>query len=210
MSKNEISRKKKTVSAAVTVFLLLCTLLCFYAVVQALVKKEVSFFGLRFYYVTTGSMEPAIPPGAVIAVKEGEGPYGIGDIISFVSKDGSIYGRVNTHRIVGVLNSGGKLSYITRGDANNADDAEPVGQADIIGRVVWNSGRIPVLHGLIDFLGTRFGFVLLILLPVLLITTTSVKDFAREYRNEMQRVREELRNEVVKEDALRAGKDDLN
>ncbi len=192
MKKVEKRYGKKTFSVIITVLLLLCTALCFIVAVQAAVKKEVSIFGYRFYYVTTGSMEPTIPVGAVIAVHKPGRMYKTGDIISFKSKDSSIYGRVNTHRIIGIQDSGGEARYITKGDANSTADEMPVNEADIIGEVVWSSGYIPAVYAVIEFLGTRFGFVLCVLLPVLLITACSIKDFSREYRSEMRRIRAEV------------------
>lgn len=174
-------------STAVTFLLIFSTVLCFIVIFKAAISKEVSFFGYRLFYVTTGSMEPTVPVGAVILVHESREPYQIGDIITFYSKDRAIYGRPNTHRVVGIQKENGQVFYNTRGDANSSPDIEPISSDDVIGRLVWQTGAVPFVGNLIAFLGTRFGFVLLILLPLLLITVGCIKDFTREYKKELGR-----------------------
>ena len=55
----------------------------------------------------------------------------VGQIISFRSAPGSQ--MILTHRIVGIEHSGGTVSYITKGDANNAADSSPRPASDVIG-----------------------------------------------------------------------------
>jgi signal peptidase len=192
-------KHKKTVSVIITVLLIFSTLICFFIIIQSAIKREVSLFGCRFYYVTTGSMDPTIPPGSIIIVRKPEAAYKTGDIISYVSRDKSIYGKVNTHRIVEIIQDDGQSSYITKGDANSAADELAVPLSDVIGRVIWSSGYIPVIGWLLDFLGTRLGFLMIILLPVLLITAASIRDFTKEYKNELNRVKEEMYQKQLEE-----------
>jgi len=195
------SNKKKTASTVVTFILIISTLLCFFVIFKVAISKDISIFGYRIFYITTGSMEPTLPVGSAILVHEAPESYEIGDIITFFSKDNTIYDRPNTHRIVGIQSENGQTFYTTRGDANSSPDMKPVLSKNVIGRVVWQTGAISVVGYLIAFLGTRFGFVLIILLPLLLITVGCIKDFTREYKKEMRRVAEGL-NQAEREEEL--------
>ncbi|KFF59609.1 hypothetical protein JF66_10130 [Cryobacterium sp. MLB-32] len=80
----------------------------------------------RAYVVQTGSMIPTIPPESLVVVQAHE--YSLGQVITFMRD-----GHVVTHRFVAVNADGG---LVTRGDANEADDASAVLAADVIGGVV--------------------------------------------------------------------------
>lgn len=70
--------------------------------------------------VTSGSMEPAMPPHSLILVKKVDADdVRVGDIITF-DPPGST-GRV-THRVVARERSGSRWYFRTKGDANPAPD----------------------------------------------------------------------------------------
>ena len=77
----------------------------------------------KFYIVQSGSMEPAISTGGLIVVKPVD-EYKIGDVISF-GKNSKIKDPT-THRIHDIKIVGDNISYITKGDANNASDRKSV------------------------------------------------------------------------------------
>jgi len=82
--------------------------------------------GLYPLVVTTGSMEPNLPAGAMVVARAQE-DYQAGDVISF-RQDGGVV----THRIVEETAEG----YVTAGDANNTPDSKPVPRQAVLGRVV--------------------------------------------------------------------------
>lgn len=86
-------------------------------------------FGYEAYTVVSGSMEPAIPVGSAIyleaAVPE---TVNAGDVIAFYKGRGVVTHRVMENRTV----SG---EFITKGDANEENDMEPVPYAAMIGRM---------------------------------------------------------------------------
>jgi signal peptidase I len=184
--------KKKSLSIVVTVLLILSTILCFFIIIQAALNQSVSLFGYHFFYVTTGSMEPNIPVGSVVVTHRSKEQYEKGDVITFTSRDSAIYGRPNTHRIVGIEQSGAEVSYITRGDANSSPDNNPVPASDVIGKVILSFTAAPI-RGLFSVLETKFGFVLLILVPLMLITVGCIKDFSHEYKEQLKSMEKELR-----------------
>ena len=115
--------------------------------------------------VLTGSMEPAIPEGSMLLIRQAD-PYTLekGDIISFYSPDPSLDGALNTHRIVGVETSDEGLRFITKGDANFLEDQQPVNAGDVVGKVIYSS---PALGKLVRLVSNPLVFGLAILLPLL-------------------------------------------
>jgi len=83
--------------------------------------------------VLSGSMEPTYSPGDVV-VAVPQDSYDVGDVVTFqpVSGDPTLV----THRVVGVR-LGSETRYVTRGDANGADDA-PIVADQVMGRVVYH------------------------------------------------------------------------
>ena len=204
---------KKTASVFVTVILILSTVLCLVVVSKSVSKGNVSIFGYKFFYVLTGSMEPTIHAGALTVTKESaSGEYEIGDIITFKSKNTQIYGQPNTHRIVGEYEKFGKHFYVTQGDANNTPDPEPVSQSEIYGKVVWYSGRLNWLGSVITFLLTPFGFLLVILLPILLLTISQLKEFTSSYKEALKAAAMQsiIENNSLKEATEEEKKDDTD
>ncbi len=88
--------------------------------------------------VLTGSMSPTYDPGSVVVVRPvAVDELQIGDAITFQEKSGDP--AVVTHRIVSVAFAGdGSRQFITQGDANGAQDPEPVKAAQVRGKV-WYS-----------------------------------------------------------------------
>lgn len=121
--------------------------------------------GFSILQVLTGSMEPAIPEGSMLLIRQAD-PYTLekGDIISFYSPDPSLDGALNTHRIVGVETSDEGLRFITKGDANFLEDQQPVNAGDVVGKVIYSS---PALGKLVRLVSNPLVFGLAILLPLL-------------------------------------------
>jgi len=97
-----------------------------------------SALGYRVYVVESGSIEPALGLGDAILVRDLHGTRGgsvdVGDIITF-AVDGGTFGTV-THRVVSVVDSPVGEQYVTKGDANRAEDSSPVARDRIVGEVV--------------------------------------------------------------------------
>lgn len=172
--------------------MIISTALSFVLILQATITQEVSIFGYRIFYISTGSMEPTIPTGSLIVVKKEKQPYSIGDVITFYSKERAIYGYPNTHRVIAVQVEGGEPIYMTKGDANLSADEQLVNSTDIIGRMVLQLGTMKGLGSVIAFAGTRWGFLLMILCPLLLITISCMRDFVKEYNKEIRRIAEKI------------------
>lgn len=91
------------------------------------------FFGVRIYSVISGSMEPAIPTGSLLYITEAQ-PEEIKEeeVIAFYGVKDSA--SIITHRVV--ENRVVMGEFITKGDANQTQDMNPVPYDNFIGKVV--------------------------------------------------------------------------
>lgn len=114
--------------------------------------------------VMTNSMENTIYEGDFIVMEECDtSNLKVGDVISFFAteQDTTI---IKTHRIVEINNTNGSVSFITRGDNNEADDYVPVFPSDVIGS--WNGVRLAHIGTILNFVSSQYGFLICIILPL--------------------------------------------
>ncbi len=118
-------------------------------------------WGLDFRAVASGSMEPTIPLGAVVAVQSVD-PSAIqpGDVITFQSLESP--GLVVTHRVVEVVGSPDSRAFRTKGDANDDVDLALVPATNVLGRALF---RVPYAGYLAQFVRTRQGWLFLVVAP---------------------------------------------
>ena len=89
--------------------------------------------GLEGFAVLSGSMEPAIPVGALVydmPFDPETSVIDVGDVVSYKIGDGS---DLVTHRVVSVDEE--TNTVVTKGDANETNDAAPVPLSSITGKV---------------------------------------------------------------------------
>ena len=123
------------------------------------------FFGCHMYHVLSGSMEPELPVGSLIYVKE--------DIPEKVQPDTVIafYGSLEdsgiiTHRVV--KNNVVSGTFRTKGDANEEEDPLPVPYDNYIGGVIFH---VPCMGMILTCLTSFYGklaAVCVVLLGVIL------------------------------------------
>ena len=121
-------------------------------------------FGYMPMAVESDSMKPTFKQGDLIICKEIDDYSTIkeNDVIKFWT---TIQGQrvKNTHRIVEVLNDDGNVKYVTKGDNNSVKDDDVISQGAIIGK--WTEVKLPVIGKIMDFLRTKTGFFICIVLP---------------------------------------------
>ena len=125
-----------------------------------------NIFGVMPMTVESNSMSPTFNKGDLVFIEEVDlMDLKQNDVITFyMMVDGT---RVmNTHRIIEVLETGSTRKFITKGDNNPGPDENPVIVADIIGR--WNNGRMAGMGNVLDFLRSRTGFFICIVIPMAL------------------------------------------
>ena len=88
-----------------------------------------SVFGYATLTVETGSMAGEINPGDMVLIKD-QNEYKSGDVITYLHDGDKV---PTTHRIILVNEDG---SFVTKGDANNSKDPEPVTKDIVYGKVI--------------------------------------------------------------------------
>lgn len=129
-----------------------------------------SLFGYRVFRVAGGSMQPLIQENTCILVRETDtDELEVGDVITFVSTDPSIYGSYNTHRIYDIYeNAAGERCFVTKGDANDYPDVYDVMADRVVGCFVGEMPGGPLLGSLIGWLHEKNIYFLAVILPLLL------------------------------------------
>ncbi len=196
----------KIVSSVVSVFLGIAVILCLFVMSQVLGRGYVSFGGHSVFRVVTGSMEPAIPTGAVLVCDSIDiDKIQVGDIICFRSKDQNMLGRIITHRVVGIVyDDGGAVFLRTMGDANPSEDGYYVTDENLVGKVTWHTGDGSVMATIISFITDKIGFFSIIVVPILLIAAFVLKENVKSIKKELEQAVAELEKEERK--SLDAGK----
>jgi len=130
----------------------------------------------KLMIVQSGSMEPAIKLGSVVIVKPAN-DYKIGDVISFgaVTKTKA----PTTHRISDIKVENGKISYITKGDANDNPDQREVLKNEVMGKVLFD---VPFIGYAVDFAKKPLGFSLIIIVPAAIIIIDEIKNIYGEIK----------------------------
>lgn len=154
----------KFISSTVNVVLFLSLVVMTFVVISAKASGgEPQVFGYQIKNVLSGSMEPEIQTGSIIAVKPLEdaekSTLSKGDIITYQRENDSLV----THRIVDVQKVGTSITYQTKGDNNNAPDAEPILAQNVVG--TYTDFTIPYAGYLMNYAGSKAGSIALMILP---------------------------------------------
>lgn len=172
-------------SAIFALSMLMMAVLVFFLVHSRINGTAPAIAGQQLYIVLSGSMNPTFNTGSVVFVKP-VAPESLrpGDIITFKGFDDK--NTLITHRIVSVEQQD-PLSFITRGDANDASDPAPVPAGDIVGSVTY---AIPYVGYLVEFSRQKEGLLSLIIIPGILIIVFELRTLfklAAQDEKEMQK-----------------------
>lgn len=168
--------------------------LCLFTSFQVRAQGYVSVGGFSLFRVVTGSMEPAISVGELLLCRSTAADrIRTGDIICYRTEQAEISGAVVTHRVVSIgTDEHGSPCFVTQGDANLMADPHRVGPEDLVGRVVWYSGKESVLNDVLSFLTGKIGFLACIVFPVLLTAGLILQSAVKSLWQEMAQLRKEL------------------
>jgi len=125
--------------------------------------------GWKLVTVQSGSMQPAISVGSLVLVKPA-GEYAVDEVITFKT------GRAPTTHRINRIEAG---VIITKGDANDTPDSEPVRPENIIGKVVLS---LPYAGYPVTFAKSKEGFLLLIVIPATLIIYSEILNIKNEIK----------------------------
>jgi len=152
--------------------MLLMAVLVFFLLQSRLAGGTPAVAGYQMYIVEGGSMSPAFGLGSIVLVRPlAPAAVQAGDIITYRDPDPERADTIVTHRVMEVLPTE-PPSFITRGDANDADDPLPLSGGNLIGRVYYS---VPYIGYLFSFVRTRTGILLLVIVPALLIIGSELR-----------------------------------
>jgi len=161
-----VKKIKKFISYSITVVLYLVLFTMIIVVVSSKAAGgEPEIFGKQIKTVLSGSMEPGIQTGSIIAVKPGDDMtrFKKGDVITFKQEENMLV----THRVVEVMKSGDHVMYKTKGDNNDAADLEPVLSENVVGE--YTGFTIPYIGYFMNIMNSKNGAFLFIIPGLLLL-----------------------------------------
>lgn len=158
----------RIISSILFIFLMLMIVFVLYSKTS---NGPPQIFGYQLKTVLSGSMEPDIKTGSIIALKTGDDMtrFQENDVITFVQEmnpggEGTI---LVTHRITEVLKSGDEVMYKTKGDNNDGEDMNPVLAKNVV--AIYTGVSIPYIGYVANFAQSKQGNIYLIILPGFLI-----------------------------------------
>jgi signal peptidase len=122
--------------------------------------------------VKSESMKPSINMGDLVITGPVSGLFSNdikpGTIVSYQTGQ-----NVVTHRVISVENN----SYVTKGDAVEDPDPQPVQMSQVVGVYLF---KIPKLGYVSYFIHTKLGWFVLIILPAVLVGSIIIKEIIKE------------------------------
>ena len=174
---SETNKKKESISIKKKISFILRTLstvLVTLVMILALTMVGPRFLGMEIYAVLSGSMEPEIPTGAIIYVKDVDpSTLEIGDDITYKLSSGT----PATHRIIEFVydeEDPGVKKFRTKGIANDEADKNPVHPDSIIGEPIVT---IPLLGFLAYFIQSKEGILAAIAVLAVIFWLMIIPDF---------------------------------
>ena len=128
-------------------------------------------FGIEPNIVLSGSMEPYLSTGGLAFTNTKDLDPEIGDVITYRIDDSQV-----THRVIDKKNG----VYITKGDANEGEDAAPVVREQIVGTVLFS---IPYLGYVASCLHKKYALFFLAALFVLHVLMDMICENKEETEN---------------------------
>lgn len=184
-----MEKAKKILKVLYTVIFILFILIAFFITLTSLKIIE----GYNFYAVMSGSMEPSIPAGSIVGVKEKE-TYVKGDVITVMVDNNP--NNTYTHRIVEVEED----TYITKGDANESNDADPAFKDSVVGSAF---AYVPLVGYIVNFAKQPTGFILMVVVPAILIIAlelNTVKESIVNIINKKKEDKKEIKSSDKKDE----------
>jgi len=170
---------KRVLKIVFVTILLIILLINISIIIQTKLKPNLvpNIFGYKPFIVLSGSMESKISVGDLVFVKKvNPNELKVGDIIAFRDSEDI----VTTHRIVDIETKDNKLCFVTKGDANNANDDGIVYSNMVEGKY---QTKIAKLGNAILFIQEPIGFVVMlmsILIICLLVYSFQSKKISKE------------------------------
>lgn len=164
---------------------------------RAAAKKGQKFQApISLYTIISPSMTPNINIYDVVVSKKVKSPNEIkvGDVITFISTSQISRGMTVTHRVVEIIKDENGIAYKTKGDNNLSPDGAPAEYNNVIGKVVL---KIPKLGRLQEFISSKGGWIIAIVLPALIIIISDIVKIIRlsSVKNKINKLDEQQKQE---------------
>ncbi|CAH1055386.1 signal peptidase I SipW [Paenibacillus pseudetheri] len=161
-------RIKKMINNTLSSIMLVIFILLVVAVVLSKASGgEPAFFGYQIKSVLSGSMEPGIQTGSIVALKPGGdmNRFEKGDVITFRNEENLLI----THRVVeATMNKAtGEAMYRTKGDNNDAPDMNPTSSTNVVAE--YTGVTVPYVGYAMNFAVSKAGSVVLMIVPGLML-----------------------------------------
>ena len=196
MSVEKPSKRVRALSIVSYVLLTLAIILCVVVVFQVITQGYVQIFGYSLFRVVTPSMEPELPVGVfIISQKVNIQDINEGDIVSFSSLESYMKGSIVTHRVIDIKDINGKISLVTRGDANNSVDGYYVTEDNLVGRVVYNTKEDNFFVRAYKFITQKHIFFLIIILPMLITAVCMLRGGIVRMSDEIKNIKDEIKRQ---------------
>ncbi len=181
-TKTNDNLKKKLLNVLSTLVIVLLAVAALFVIVSRIQNRVLFVFGRATVWVITDSMEDTIPAQSYILIEkvnDAEQEVSVGDIITFKSNNSDIKGKLNTHKVVRIDKENGW--FITKGENNVAEDADPVPYENVVGKYVRN---LPMLSVVGRFLMSVPGFTIVTLALIAMICAVYIPEIVKAVKKE--------------------------
>lgn len=145
--------------------------------------EKPAVFGYQLFYVMTGSMEPMYSSGDLLLGRSVEPEtLQVGDVVTYEGESGELSGKMITHQIVSIQTQAGERIFVTQGLANQEPD-QPITQDAIQARII---GKIPLLGQALTLINHKWGFFVVIILPLAVLLGNEVVSLIRICKKEKE------------------------
>lgn len=163
MKNNSLKENKKSPVAASCNALGIFLLVAVIAICLPLTLPKA--FGYHIYTVISGSMEPKIPIGSLVYIRDSAPEDMVtDDVIAYYGA--SDQASIITHRVVENRMLMGE--FITKGDANKTKDMNPIPYANFIGKVVLSIPKVGKIAQLLTSSPGKIAAVCIIAFSIVL------------------------------------------
>lgn len=193
-----------------TILVLIAAFLLYYFVANKIYASKGEQFSptIGLYTIVSPSMEPNLKVYDVIVDKKVSSPSEIkvGDIITFISTSSISKGLTITHRVVALVDTENGVEYKTQGDNNMSPDSTTVQFKNVLGKVIV---KIPQLGRIQQFLSTKSGWLLVVVVPAVLIILNDILKILKltgakkKVNTALQSEEEKVKKEEIKKEEIK-------
>lgn len=181
------------ITSILTIIFIIFEIIIILFIVLARANGQIpTIFSHNLYVIVSPSMEPELMVGDVIVSKKYDGEELIeGDVITYLGKEGDVAGKLITHKIVRFETVEGVEYIVTQGINGGSEDPKIL-YSDVKSIMKYKTNVIGPIYRIVN---TPIGFVMLIMLPIVSIIVSEIKNLltqVKEIKEEESKEKEEL------------------